>query len=77
MYDGIYPESVKTLLLEKAMLEDERLLKEGQLEKLVEKRIKAALIETQKQGKAADQRAATLEARLVETEIRSSHRTPK
>ena len=30
-----------------------------------------------KAGQATDQRAATLKARFVETEIRASHRTPK
>ncbi len=71
-YEGIDPDSVKTLLAEKAKLEDEKLLKEGELEKLVEKRIKAALSEPEKRAMAADQRAAMLEARLVETEISRS-----
>ena len=44
-YEGIDPDAVKTLLADKARLEDEKLIKDGEVEKLVEKRTKGALSE--------------------------------
>src|ERR1041385_2361896 len=40
-YEGIDPDAVKTLLAEKAKLEDQKLLKEGEVEKLVESRTRS------------------------------------
>ncbi len=68
-YDGIDPEAVKTLLAEKARLEEEKLIKDGEVEKLVENRTRKAVGEWEKRAQAAEQQAATLSAQLLEKEI--------
>ncbi len=68
-YEGIDPDAVKTLLADKARLEDEKLIKDGEVEKLVEKRTKAVLADVEKRAKGAEEQAASLSARLLEAEI--------
>ena len=68
-YEGIDPEAVKTLLAEKAKLEDEKLIKDGEVEKLVENRTKKIVSEAEKRAQSAEQHAAALSARLLENEI--------
>jgi hypothetical protein len=68
-FDGIDPESVKTLLAEKAKLEEEKLIKDGEVEKLVENRTKKMRSELEQRAVAAEQSAATLSAQLLEKEI--------
>jgi len=68
-YEGIDPDGVKALLADKARLEEEKLIKDGEVEKLVERRIKAVVGEWEKRATAAEQQAAALNAQLVETEI--------
>ncbi len=71
-FEGIEPESVKQLLAEKARLEEEKLLKAGEVEKLIEKRTRAAVSEWEKRTQSAEGQLVTLTARLVETEINRS-----
>lgn len=47
-YEGIDPNSVKTLLAEKAKFEEQKLIKDGEVDKLVEKRTKAILSDMEK-----------------------------
>ncbi len=68
-YDGIDPDAVKTLLAEKAKLEDEKLIKDGEVEKLVENRTKKILGEMEKRLQGAEQQASSLSAQLLEIEI--------
>ena len=68
-YEGIDPDAVKRLLAEKAKLEEEKLLQDGEVEKLVEKRTRAALADVEKRLHSAEQQAATLSAQLLEKEI--------
>ena len=68
-YEGIDPEAVKTLLADKAKLEDEKLIKDGEVEKLVEKRTKAILAEMEKRLQGAEQAASSLSGQLLEKEI--------
>ena len=68
-FDGIDPESVKTLLAEKAKLEEEKLIKDGEVEKLVENRTKKILGDMEKRLQGAEQQASSLSAQLVEREI--------
>ena len=68
-YEGIDPDAVKTLLAEKAKLEDEKLIKDGEVEKLVEKRTKSILGEMEKRLQSAEQQASSLSAQLLEKEI--------
>ena len=68
-YEGIDPESVKTLLAEKAKLEEQKLIKDGEVEKLVEKRTKAVLADMEKRLQGAEQQASTLSGQLLEKEI--------
>ena len=68
-YEGIDPEAVKTLLAEKARLEDEKLIKDGEVEKLVEKRTKGVLSDMEKRLHGAEQQASALSAQLLEKEI--------
>ena len=68
-YDGIDPESVKTLLAENAALEEAKLIKDGEVEKLVENRTKKILGEMEKRAQSAEQQALTLSAQLLEKEI--------
>jgi hypothetical protein len=68
-FEGIDPDSVKTLLAEKAKLEEEKLIKDGEVEKLVENRTKKILGEMEKRVVSAEQSAATLSAQLLEKEI--------
>ena len=68
-YEGIDPDSVKTLLAEKTKLEEQKLIKEGEVEKLVEKRTKSLLGEMEKKLQHAMTQASTLSAQLLEREI--------
>ena len=68
-YEGIDPESVKTLLAEKAQLEEQKLIKDGEVEKLVENRTKKILGDMEKRLLGAEQQASTLSAQLLEKEI--------
>jgi hypothetical protein len=68
-YEGIDPDAVKTLLADKARLEDEKLVKDGEVEKLVEKRTKAILADMEKRLQGAEQQASALSAQLLEKEI--------
>ena len=68
-YEGIDPDAVKTLLADKAKLEDEKLIKDGEVEKLVEKRTKAILADMEKRLQSAEQSASTLSGQLLEKEI--------
>ena len=68
-YDGIDPDAVKSLLAEKARLEEEKLIKDGEVEKLVEKRTKAIVGEAEKRMQTAEAHAATVSAQLLEKEI--------
>lgn len=63
-YEGIDPDAVKQLLAEKAMLEEQKLVKDGEVEKLVEKRTKTATVELEKRLHGAEQQAATLSANI-------------
>ena len=69
-FAGIDPDSVKTLLAEKARLEEEKLIKDGEVEKLVERRVQAAVGDWEKRSIAAEQQVSSLTARMVETEIK-------
>ena len=68
-YEGIDPDAVKTLLADKARLEDEKLIKDGEVEKLVEKRTKAILTDMEKRLQTAEQAASSLSGQLLEKEI--------
>ena len=68
-FEGIEPESVRTLLADKARLEEEKLIKDGEVEKLVENRTKKILGEMEKRALTAEQSAATLSAQLLEGQI--------
>jgi len=61
-YEGIDPDAVKTLLADKVRLEDEKLIKGGEVEKLVEKRTKGILSDMEKRLHAAEQSASSLSA---------------
>ncbi len=63
-YEGIDPDAVKQLLAEKAKLEEQKLVKDGEVEKLVEKRTKTAMAELEKRLHGAEQQAATLSANI-------------
>ena len=68
-YEGIDPAAVKSLLAEKTRLEEEKLVKDGEVEKVVERRVKAAVGDWEKRTAAAEQQLGALNARMVETEI--------
>jgi hypothetical protein len=68
-YEGIDPDAVKTLLAEKAKLEDQKLLKEGELEKLVESRTRSLKSDLEKQVAELATERDSLLSRLVEIEI--------
>src|SRR5688572_20573724 len=68
-YEGIDPDAVKALLADKARLEDEKMIKDGEVEKLVEKRTRGILSEMEKRLQSAEQQAAALSAQLLEKEI--------
>lgn len=68
-YEGIDPDDVKTLLAEKAALEEQKLIKDGEVEKLVEKRTKGILDTMEKRLQSAEQAASALSAQLLEKEI--------
>jgi len=71
-YEGIDPDAVKTLLAEKAALEEAKLIKDGEVEKLVENRTKKILGEMEKRLLGAEQQASALSAQLLEKEIERS-----
>jgi len=68
-YEGIDPDAVKMLLADKAKLEEQKLIKDGEVEKLVEKRTKGILGDMEKRLHAAEQSASSLSAQLLEKEI--------
>ena len=68
-FEGIDPDAVRALQAEKAALEDAKLIKDGEVEKLVEKRTKPLLTDLEKRLKAAEAQAATLSTQLFEREI--------
>ncbi len=68
-FDGIDPDSVKTLLAEKTQLEEQKLIKDGEVAKLVENRTKKILGEMEKRALTAEQSAASLSAQLLEGQI--------
>ena len=68
-YEGIDPDAVKTLLAEKAKLEDQKLLKEGEVEKLVESRTRSLKSDLEKQVAGLATERDSLMSRLVEIEI--------
>ena len=68
-YEGIDPDAVKTLLAEKAKLEEEKLIKDGEVEMLVEKRTKGIVSDMEKRLHRAEQQASALSAQLLEKEI--------
>ncbi len=68
-YEGIDPDAVKTLLTEKAKLEEQKLIKDGEVEKLVENRTKKILGDMEKRAQSAEQQASSLSAQLLEKEI--------
>ena len=68
-YEGIDPDAVKTLLAEKAKLEDQKLLKEGEVEKLVESRTRSLKSDLEKQVAGLETERDSLMSRLVEIEI--------
>ena len=68
-YEGIDPASVKNLLAEKARLEEAQQLKAGEIEKVVENRLKSAKAEWDKQFSAVTSERDTLSSRLVTIQI--------
>ena len=68
-FDGIDPDAVKTLFAEKTKLEEQKLIKDGEVEKLVENRTKKILGEMEKRASNAEQLASSLSAQLLEKEI--------
>ena len=54
-FDGIDPDAVKTLLAEKAQLEEQKLIKDGEVEKLVENRTKKIVGDLEKRLHGAEQ----------------------
>ena len=68
-FEGIDPDAVRALQAEKAALEEAKLIKDGEVEKLVEKRTKPLLTEMEKRLKAAEAQAASLSTQLFEREI--------
>lgn len=68
-FEGIDPDAVKTLLAEKAKLEEQKLIKDGEVEKLVENRTKKILGDMEKRASSAEQLASSLSAQLLEKEI--------
>ena len=68
-FDGIDPDAVKTLLAEKAQLEEQKLIKDGEVEKLVENRTKKIVGDLEKRLHGAEQQASSLSAQLLEKEI--------
>ena len=68
-YEGVDPDAVKTLLAEKAKLEDQKLLKEGEVEKLVESRTRSLKSDLEKQVAGLETERDSLMSRLVEIEI--------
>ena len=68
-FDGIDPEEFKRLQVERQRVEEGKLLKEGDVEKIVLARLKAALDPVEKRAQAAEQSAAKMTDRLAEIEI--------
>ncbi len=68
-FEGIDPAAVKTLLAEKVKLEEQKLIKDGEVEKLVENRTKKILGDMETRLQHAEQSASTLSAQLLEKEI--------
>jgi hypothetical protein len=57
------------LLAEKAKLEEQKLIKDGEVEKLIENRTKKILGDMEKRAAAAEQQASSLSAQLLENQI--------
>jgi hypothetical protein len=68
-FDGIDPEQVRTLAQEKARLEEERQLKAGDLDKVVESRVKAIKADSEKQIAALSAQYEAVNARLTSIQI--------
>ncbi len=68
-YEGVDPEEARKLLEQKQKLEEGQLLKEGDVEKLVIARVRAAVEPVEKRAAAAEQSAARIADRLAEIEI--------
>ena len=68
-FEGIDPDAVRALQAEKAALEEAKLINDGEVEKLVEKRTKPLLTDIEKRLKVAEAQAAQLSTQLFEREI--------
>ena len=68
-YEGIDPASVKNLLAEKAKLEEAQQLKAGEVEKVVENRVKGLKADWDKQVAALTSERDTLNTRLTAIQI--------
>src|SRR5688572_21833148 len=68
-YEGVDPDEARKLLEQKQKLEEGQLLKEGDVEKLVVARVKAAVEPIEKRAVAAEQSAAKISERLADIEI--------
>jgi len=68
-FDGIDPDEVRKLAEQKARLEEERQLKAGELDKVVENRIKGLKAEWDKQVTALTSERESLNARLTAIQI--------
>ena len=68
-FDGIDPDAVRALAAEKQKLEEQAQLKAGEVDKVVEARVKAARGELEKQLTAATSERDALNARLVSIQI--------
>jgi hypothetical protein len=68
-FDGIDPDEVRKLAEQKARLEEERQLKAGELDKVVENRIKGLKAEWDKQVSALTSERESLNARLTAIQI--------
>ena len=68
-YEGIDPASVKNLLAEKAKLEEAQQLKAGEVEKVVENRVKGLKADWDKQVAALTSERETLNSRLTAIQI--------
>jgi hypothetical protein len=68
-YEGLDPDEARKLLEQKQKVEEGQLLKEGDVEKIVLARVKAAIDPIEKRAQAAEQSAAKTSERLADIEI--------
>ena len=68
-FDGIDPEEVRTLLADRAKLEQEKQLKAGEVEKVIESRIKGIKADLEKQVGTLSAERDSLNARLTAIQI--------